>query len=160
VNESLLGITENSNRSSSKEADLIFRDAIAARQLLVEEEINNKLILGMFGWDDILFEENDSSKRGQLEQLALFTQALQNGLMNRNEIRGRLGLGDIAGGELYTVQTSTGMIPVEKLEEAFQQGMDLAAKAVEAQEETDDEDDPNDEQKAEDRRREPDARQR
>lgn len=162
VNETLLGVTENANRSNSKENDLAFRDSIAARQLLVEEEINNKLLLGMFGWSDLLFEENDSSKRNQLEQLALYTQALQHGLMNRNEIRGRLGLGDIEGGELYTVQTATGMIPVNKLLEQFEQNQRLAQQLTsnEGAETADDEDDPNDDQKAEDRKREPDIRDR
>lgn len=162
VNETLLGVTENANRSNSKENDLTFRDAIAARQLIVEEEVNNKLILGMFGWDDILFEENDSSKRNQLEQLALFTQALQNGLLNRNEIRGRLGLGDIEGGELFTVQTSTGMLPVDKIEEQFEKNQQLAQQLNQEPppDSGEEDDDPNDEQKAEDRRREADARQR
>lgn len=161
VNETLLGINENSNRSSGKENDLSFRDAVAARQVLVEEEVNNKLLLGMFGWDDILFEENDSSKRNQLEQLVLLTQALQNGLLNRNEIRGKLGLGDIEGGELFTVQTSTGMIPVDKLMDQFEAGQRLAAQLKQPPPESpDDEDDPNDAQKREDRRREPDARPR
>lgn len=161
VNETLLGVTENANRSNSKENNLTFHDAIAARQLIVEEEINNKLILGMFGWDDILFEENDASKRGQLEQLVLLVQGLQNGLLNRNEIRGALGKGDIAGGDVFTVQTSTGMIPVEKLLEAWERNQ-LGQQTGDspASDNSDDEDDPDDEQKAEDRRREPDARPR
>lgn len=161
INETQLGINDNTNRSTAKENDVTYRDAIAARQLLVEEEVNNKLILQLFGWADLLFEENDSSKRNQLEQLVLYTQALQNGLMSRNEIRGKLGLGDIAGGELYTVQTSTGMIPVDKLEEAFVNNQRLAQQVLEKPADTtEDEEDPNDEQKAEDRRREPDARPR
>lgn len=161
VNETILGINEDSNRSAGKENDLAFRDAIAARQVLVEEEVNNKLILFMFGWDDILFEENDSSKRNQLEQLTLLTQALQNGLVNRNEIRGKLGYGDIAGGELFTVQTATGMIPVDKLQEQFDLNQQLAQQLKNTPPPQDDgEDDPNDEQKREDRRREPDARPR
>ena len=161
VNESLLGINDNTNRSSAKENDVTFRDAIAARQQLIEEEVNNKLILQMFGWDDILFEEHDASKRNQLEQLVLYTQALQNGLMNRNEIRGRLGLGDIEGGDLFTVQTATGMIPVDKLLEQFETAQKLAQQINQDDPDTEgDEDDPNNDTKANDRKREPDARPR
>lgn len=162
VNETLLGVTENANRSNSKENDLAFRDAVAARQLLVEEEINNKLILGLFGWDDLLFEENDSSKRNQIEQAALYIQLLTNGLMNRNEIRALIGKGDIEGGDLYTVQTATGMIPVDKLLEQFEQNQRLAQQLTTkpGEDGSDDEDDPDDDQKAEDRKREPDIRDR
>lgn len=155
VPETILGMVEDSNRSNSKENDLAFRDAISGRQTLVEEEINNKLLLGMFGWDDVLFEENESSKRGQLEQAALLIQLLQNGLFNRDEIRGMLGRGDIEGGDVYTVQTSTGIVPVDRLLDQPQQPAGDPPPPPPVNEQN-----PNAAQKREDRRREVDARRR
>ncbi len=163
VNETLLGVTENANRSNSKENDLSFRDAIASRQLLVEEEINNKLILLMFKWDDILFEENDSSKRNQMESLVLYSLALDKGLMNRNEIRGRLGMGDIKDGDLYTISTSAGILPLdeEKRKEMMNEPDQRHNERTSGgQRRLHEPDDPDDKQKREDRRREPDARKR
>lgn len=160
VNETLLGITDNANRSSSKENDVTFRDSIAARQLLVEEEINNKLILGMFGWDDLLFEENDSSKRGQLEQTSLLNQLLQQGVINRDEWRAKIGLGNIDGGDLYTVQTATGLVPVSKLLELYEKNLLAPQHESPVAPEKGDDEDGNDEQKREDRRGEADARER
>src|SRR5687768_6982966 len=68
-----LGISENSNRSVSKEADNTFReDTIAPLQGIVEEEVNDVLILELFGFDDILFGQSDSDKRSRLTQMTIY----------------------------------------------------------------------------------------
>lgn len=160
VSDTILGVTEDANRSNAKENDLSFRDAIAGRQLIVEEEINNKLLFELFGFEDMLFEENDSSKRNQLEQAALLVQLLNTGLLNRNEIRGMLGRGDIEGGDLYTVTASTGLIPVNELMTQFEHQLTAKPSAAPPPPPPDGEEDPNDAQKQQDRKGEVDARPR
>lgn len=118
IDPSKLGINEDVNRSSSKEADNTFRqETVAPLQLVVEEEINNALILGMFGWDDILFRQGEVSKRDLLDSMKLFAEAERMGVMNINEIRGELGLPDIDGGDQHFVQTAAGLIPLSLLDD-------------------------------------------
>jgi HK97 family phage portal protein len=118
VDPSKIGITEDSNRSSSKEADNTFRqENIAPLQLIVEEEINNALILGMFKWDDVLFGQNDASRRDLLESMKLFAEAERIGAMSVNQVKGELGFPPISGGDVHFIQTAAGAIPVEWLDD-------------------------------------------
>lgn len=115
-----LGITEDSNRSTSKEADNTFRqEAIQPLQGVVEEEINNRLILEMFGWDDILFAHNEVSTRDSLEMMKLLGEAERMGVLSIDEIRDRMfGLPALEeGGDMHFVQTAAGLIPLQFLED-------------------------------------------
>lgn len=124
IDPSKLGITEDSNRSTSKEADNTFRqENIAPLQLVVEEEINNHLILNLFDTDDILFRQNDSSRRDMLDMMKLYGEAERMGVMSINQIKGELGLPKIDGGDVHFVQTAAGAIPVEWLD-------DVAARLI------------------------------
>jgi len=124
IDPSKLGITEDSNRSTSKEADNTFRqENIAPLQLVVEEEINNDLILLLYKWDDILFRQNDSSRRDMLDMMKLYGEAERLGVMSINQIKGELGLPKIDGGDVHFVQTAAGAIPVEWLD-------DVAARLI------------------------------
>ncbi len=118
VDPSKVGINENSNRSVSKEADNTFRqENVAPLQLVVEEEINNQLILALFTWADILFRQNDSSRRDQLDMMKLYAEAERLGVMSINQVKGELGLPNIPGGDVHFVQTAAGAIPVEWLDD-------------------------------------------
>lgn len=118
VDPSKVGINENSNRSVSKEADNTFRqENISPVQLVVEEEINNDLILIVFGWDDVLFRQNDSSRRDQLDMMKLYAEAERLGVYSINQVKGELGLPPIDGGDVHFVQTAAGAIPVEWLDD-------------------------------------------
>lgn len=118
VDPSKIGINENSNRSVSKEADNTFRqENISPLQLVVEEEINNHLIMTLFGWDDILFRQNDSSRRDQLDMMKLYAEAERLGVYSINQVKGELGLPPIKGGDVSFVQTAAGAIPVEWLDD-------------------------------------------
>ena len=118
VDPSKVGINENSNRSVSKEADNTFRqENISPFQLVIEEEINNHIIMTLFGWDDILFRQNDASRRDQLDLMKLYAEAERLGVFSINEIRGELGLPPIGGGDIYFIQTAAGAIPVEWLDD-------------------------------------------
>lgn len=118
VDPSKIGINENSNRSVSKEADNTFRqENISPLQLVVEEEINNQLIMTLFGWDDILFRQNDSSRRDQLDMMKLYAEAERLGVYSINQVKAELGLPPITGGDVHFVQTAAGAIPVEWLDD-------------------------------------------
>lgn len=118
IDPSKLGITEDSNRSSSKEADNTFRqENISPLQLVVEEEINNHLIMLLFGWDEIMFRQNDSSRRDLMDMMKLYAEAERMGVMSINQIKGELGLANIDGGDVHFVQTAAGAIPVEWLDD-------------------------------------------
>jgi HK97 family phage portal protein len=118
IDPTKLGISEDSNRSVSKEADNTFRqENIAPLQLVVEEEINNDLILILYGWDDIMFRQNDSSRRDMLDMMKLYGEAERMGVMSINQIKGELGLPKIEGGDVHFVQTAAGAIPVEWLDD-------------------------------------------
>jgi HK97 family phage portal protein len=113
-----VAITEDANRSSSKEDDNTFRsETIAPTQLVVEEEINNVLILVMFGYDDILFKHREVSKRDQLELTKMFTELERMGVFSVNEVRGEYGMSDITGGDGHFIQTAAGLIPVALVDE-------------------------------------------
>lgn len=160
VPESLLGVMESANRSSTREGDVSFRDALAARQSLFEEEISNRLLLDMFGWDTVLYEEKDSSKRAMLEQTKQLIELLNAGLLNRDEIRGTLGKGNIKGGDLFTVSTFNGLVPVEKIEDAFAQNATRQPFGAPPQAPQEQSNDPQDKQQREDRVGEVDPRRR
>lgn len=118
VDPSKIGINENSNRSVSKEADNTFRqENISPLQLVIEEEINNQLIMALFGWEDILFRQNDSSRRDQLDMMKLYAEAERLGVYSINQVKGELGLPPIRGGDVSFVQTAAGAIPVEWLDD-------------------------------------------
>jgi HK97 family phage portal protein len=124
VDPSKVGINENSNRSVSKEADNTFRqENISPLQLVVEEEINNHLVMDLFGWDTVLFRQNDSSRRDQLDMMKLYAEAERLGVMSINQVKGELGLPPIDGGDVHFVQTAAGAIPVEWLD-------DVAARLI------------------------------
>ena len=118
VDPSKIGVTEDSNRSTSKEADNTFRqENISPLQLVVEEEINNHIIMTVFGWDDILFRQNDASRRDQLDLMKLYAEAERLGVFSINEVRAELGLPPVTGGSVYFIQTAAGAIPVEWLDD-------------------------------------------
>jgi HK97 family phage portal protein len=109
-----VGINEDSNRSTAKEGSHGFREeTIAPLQAIVEEEVNDKLILDLFGWDDILFEHEESDKRAKLLQMQFYRDAVRDGLMVRNEVRKELGRKPIQGGDEATVSTSAGVVPLK-----------------------------------------------
>lgn len=114
-----LGITEDSNRSESKEADNTFRqETVQPIQGVVEEEVNNRLVLEMFGWDDIVFAHNEVSTRDSLDMMKLLAEAERMGVLSIDEIRDRqFGLPPVEGGSQHFVQTAAGLIPLPLLDD-------------------------------------------
>lgn len=109
-----LGIHEGSNRSVSKEVNQAFySESVWPRQVLIEEEINNKLIAGIFGWMDILFDFEDNDPRRSQDQADVDDKNLKAGRESINEQRVRMGLSPIEGGDAYAIMTPTGLLFVE-----------------------------------------------
>lgn len=112
-----LGIHEGSNRSVSKEVNQAFySESVWPRQVLVEEEINNRLINSIFGWNDILFDFEDKDPRRSQDQADVDDKNLKAGRESINEQRVRMGLLPIPGGDVYAVMTPTGLLFVENFE--------------------------------------------
>lgn len=127
IDPTKLGINEDSNRSVSKEADNSFRsESIGTIQTVVEEAITNDLIDGLFGWGDVLFEQEESSLRDKLGLMDFWKTGEQMGVFSPNIIKGFLGMKKITGGDTHYIQTAAGAIPVELLDE-------VAARLVVAQ---------------------------
>jgi phage portal protein BeeE len=118
VDPSKLGINENANRSVAKEADNSFRsETISPLQTIVEEEISNTLILEVFGFDDVLFEQEESSLRDRLALLETFAIGERMGVFSVNRIIKELGGKPIEGGDAHFIQTAAGLIPVAMVDE-------------------------------------------
>ena len=113
-----LGVHEDSNRSVSKEvSDAFHAESVWPRQVILEEEINNKLIKGIFGWSDVVFDHNDTDPRRTQDQADTDDKNLKSGRESINEQRKRLGLSPIEGGDEYFVMTPTGLVFVAALPE-------------------------------------------
>lgn len=111
-----LGLNQDSNRSVSKESENSFRDdTIGPLQDIVEEEVNDRLILELFAWDDILFAHEESTPRMKLMNAQYYRDLVRDGLMARNEARRDMGKGTIDGGDVVTISTSAGVVPLERL---------------------------------------------
>ena len=113
-----LGINENSNRSVSKEADNSFRsESVSPAQMMFEEPINDQLIREIFGWDDVVFELNDTSMRDKLEQMKVYADGEKIGVFSPNHIASEFGLPTIDGGDERFIQTAAGLVPVSRIME-------------------------------------------
>lgn len=111
-----LGINEDSNRSTAKEAENRYHEeTISPLQVIVEEQINVHIINHLFGFDDILFVNSDQRPAAKLAQMQYYRDAVRDGLMSRDEVRHDLGRGSVKGGDVVTVSTSAGMVPIEML---------------------------------------------
>jgi len=117
VDPTKVGIHEHSNRSNAKESDNTFRtETVAPLQSIVEDEISNSFILGMLGWDDVLFEQQESAPRDQLDQMSLFKDAIQTGIFSINDVLDQLGRPHVPGGDTHFIQTAAGLVPLDQVE--------------------------------------------
>lgn len=111
-----VAISGDSNRSTSKEDDNTFRsETIQPLQSVIEEEISNALILGMFGWEDIVFKHREVSKRDLIELTKMLSELERMGVYSPDEVRGELGMAKTAGGDIHFVQTAAGLIPLSMI---------------------------------------------
>lgn len=110
------GTSESANRSQSAENDKTYRtETISPLQGIVEEVINENLILNTFGIDDVVFEHREVDTRDEATQMALYIDALKNGIYDLNYIRTNLGLSTVPGGDEPFMTTSMGIMPISQL---------------------------------------------
>lgn len=112
-----LNIVEDFRRPQQGGSDAFQSETISPLQAIVEEEVNNKLILEVFGWEDILWRHNEANNRSELDQAKLYAEYERIGVMSVNQIAAKLGLPKVEGGDGHFIQTAAGMIPVDLLDE-------------------------------------------
>lgn len=122
-----LGVHESSNRSVARSVDEAFHsESVWPRQVIIEEEINNKLIQGIFGWSDVVFDQIDKDPRRNEEQADTDDKNLKSGRETINYQRKRLGLPPVEGGDEAFIMTPTGIIFVKNFQKlAAQQATSL-----------------------------------
>ncbi len=115
-----LGYMETANRSNSKEQDKTFRtESILPLQNLVETVISDHLIRDILGLPNVLFNHSDADVRDRQEQMDLWKTAIQNGVMNINEVRKLMGMNPTDGGDINYIMSPTGAVPVVDMELYF-----------------------------------------
>lgn len=115
-----VGDIDNANRSNSKEQDKSFRtESIMPTQYVVEEVINDQFMQGILGLTETIFVHSEADVRDQQEQMDLWVKGIQNGILKRNEARGKMGLKPEPGGDILTAISPTGIVPVVDIELYF-----------------------------------------
>lgn len=112
-----LNIVEDFRRPQQGASDSFQNETIAPLQSMLEEEFNNHVILGIFGWDDVMFKHKQSSEQSKIDQAKLFHEYENMGVMSPNQIASSLGLPTIEGGDVHFFQTAAGLIPVDMADE-------------------------------------------
>jgi phage portal protein BeeE len=111
-----LGVHKDSNRSISKEADEAFHsEVIWPRQAIVEEEINNKLISFIFGWDDLLFQHREGDPRRKEDASEQMNKHQAAGRVSINDNRAAMGLPPKPGGDELYIMSPQGIVLVRDL---------------------------------------------
>jgi len=115
-----LGIHDNSNRSTSKEINEAFHtETVWPRQSVVEEELNNSLVLGIYGWDDVALQSAEGDARRRMDQAEIWDRHQKMGRFTVNDSLRRMGLPTISteeGGDVRFVMGPSGMIPLNLIE--------------------------------------------
>jgi HK97 family phage portal protein len=107
------GAMESANRSQSEENDKSFRtETVIPLQTIVEEVVNEDLIFFIMSIEDTLFAHKDVDERSEADKMTLWGEALERGVYTLNEVRAKLGLKAIPGGEEAYINTSTGLVPL------------------------------------------------
>lgn len=115
-----IGVMESANRSNSKEQDKTFRtESVTPLQYIVESVINDQFLRGVLGVQETTFRHSKADVRDAQEQMDLWSDGLQHGIYNINEVRAELGRAPIEGGDINTVMTPTGAVPVVDMELYF-----------------------------------------
>lgn len=116
-----LGRMDSANRSNSKEQDKSFRsESVAPLQRIVEAAINGQFVRPILGARDMIFTHSESDMRDQIEQMELFTRAEAWGVLSPNEVRAKLGMAPVEGGDTNFLMTPTGAVPLDRMDLYFQ----------------------------------------
>lgn len=118
VDPTKVGIHEDANRSIARETgDSFHTETIASLETIIEEEIEHKLIIKIFGIDDTVLALNENDPRSQANKMSIWKEGLGSGVYTINEVRGFLGRPPVPGGDKPYVMSPTGMFPPDRLDE-------------------------------------------
>jgi HK97 family phage portal protein len=116
MDEARLGIFDQATGAAANTSVQAFHaDVIYPRQQIIEDEINNKLILDIFGWNDVLFNHEDGDPRRKLDNADVMDKNLKSGRQSLNEQRSEMGLSPVDGGDIHFLLTPAGAIPYSML---------------------------------------------
>jgi len=115
------GTSESANRSQSAENDKTFRsETIKPLQSVIEEVINEQLLFVIFNIKDTLFQHAEVDYRDESAQMDMYIKGLSHGIYTINYVRNKLGLPPIEGGDVASLSTPLGLMPVQEVESAAQ----------------------------------------
>jgi HK97 family phage portal protein len=115
------GTSESANRSQSSENDKTFRsETIKPLQSVIEEVINEQLLYVIFNIKDTLFQHAEVDYRDESAQMDMYIKGLSHGIYTINYVRNKLGLPPIEGGDVASLSTPLGLMPVQEVESAAQ----------------------------------------
>ena len=115
------GTSESANRSQSSENDKTFRsETIKPLQSVIEEVINEQLLFVIFNIKDTLFQHAEVDYRDESAQMDMYIKGLSHGIYTINYVRNKLGLPPIEGGDVASLSTPLGLMPVQEVESAAQ----------------------------------------
>lgn len=116
-----VGIVESANRSNSKEQDKSFRaESVAPIQYIVESVINAQFIQPVLGVKNTIFTHAEGDTRDATEMMEYFTRGIGYGVYNPNEVRAKMGMAPVEGGDINAIMTPTGFVPLDRLDLFFQ----------------------------------------
>lgn len=116
-----IGIMESANRSNSKEQDKTFRtESISPLQRMVQDVINDSFVRDVLGVGNTIFVHSEGDTRDAIEQMDYYTKGQAWGNFNVNEIRAKLGMAPVEGGDINGIMTPTGFVPLDRLHLFFQ----------------------------------------
>lgn len=115
-----IGDIDDANRSNSKEQDKSFRaESVKPTQYIVEAVINDQFMQTILGIHDTIFVHSEADIRDAQEQMDLWDKATKGGILTINEVRAKMGLPPIDGGDIAFILSPTGAVPVVDLELYF-----------------------------------------
>jgi len=115
------GTSESANRSQSAENDKTFRsETIKPLQAIVEEVMSEHLLYTIFNIKDVLFQHSEVDYRDESAQMDMYIKGLTHGIYTINYVRNKLGLPPIDGGDIASLSTPLGLMPVADVDSAAQ----------------------------------------
>jgi hypothetical protein len=116
-----MGIMESANRSNSKEQDKSFRsESVSPLQHIVESAINGQFVMPILGIKSTMFVHSEGDTRDAVELIDYYTKGIAWGIFNVNEVREKMGMGPVDGGDTNGIMAPTGFVPLDRMQLYFQ----------------------------------------
>lgn len=88
---------------------------------VLEQYYNAEIVKSEFEFNDIKFKWLTEENTDNEKQSVIDARDIQTGVISRNERRNKLGLKPIPGGDIVTITSSGGLMPIENLEQKEEQ---------------------------------------